>query len=61
MSESVEDVSSLTRCFDTPFGTKTYTEISDMIAEPLRVALDEISRGEFTRLPFDTELIRGFH
>ncbi|MGY1946155.1 Fic family protein [Nocardia asiatica] len=59
--EPIEDVSSLTRSFDTPFGTKTYTEISDMIAEPLRVVMDEISQGEFGELPFDTELIRGFH
>ncbi|MFJ1457888.1 Fic family protein [Nocardia sp. N2S4-5] len=58
--EPIEDVSQ-TRTFDTPFGTKTYAEISDLIAEPLRVTMNEIARGEFSDLPLDTELIRGFH
>lgn len=58
--EPVEDTS-LTRSFDTVFGTKTYAEVADLIAEPLRIVLDEIARDCFSGLPFDTDLLRGFH
>lgn len=59
-SSELVDTSS-TRKFDTLFGELTYQQVSDRIAEPLRVLLDDIALGAFDEQALDVDLIREFH
>ncbi len=62
MDASPEPVdTSSTRQFDTLFGEKSYAEVSDLIAEPLRQLLDDVASGTFASSAMDVDLIRGFH
>ncbi|WP_138841892.1 Fic family protein [Rhodococcus pyridinivorans] len=52
---------SSTRQFDTLFGEKSYAEVSDLIAEPLRELLDDVASGRFAEDDLNVDLIRVFH
>jgi len=52
---------SSTRTFDTLFGELSYQEVSDQIADPLRLLLDNVALGSFDAQPLDVDLIRHFH
>lgn len=47
--------------FETFDALKTYAEISDMIAEPLSLLVDDVQRDEYADWPLDVDLIRHFH
>ncbi|WP_416063847.1 hypothetical protein [Rhodococcus indonesiensis] len=62
MGEPAEPVDTgSTRQFETLFGTKTYHEVADLIAEPLRRLLDEVASGHFADEAMDVDLLREFH
>lgn len=62
MCEPAEPVDTgSTRQFDTLFGAKTYLEVADLIAEPLRQVLDEVASGHFAHEAMDVDLLREFH
>ncbi|ETT25592.1 hypothetical protein RAJCM14343_1137 [Rhodococcus aetherivorans] len=62
MGEPAEPVDTgSTRQFETLFGTKTYHEVADLIAEPLRRLLDEVASGRFADEAMDVDLLREFH
>lgn len=60
VDSEVEDTSS-TRSFDTALGILTYQQVSDVIAEPLSVVMEEIALNGFDGHSFDAHLMRLFH
>jgi fido (protein-threonine AMPylation protein) len=49
------------RAFPTPDGLKNYTEVSDLIAEPLSLLVDDIQLGRYGNWRLDVDLITHFH
>lgn len=60
MSEELPDASD-TWPFETIFGTKTYQEVSDLLAQPLLELLDDVAVGVYDSHPLDVDLLRMFH
>lgn len=50
-----------TRAFETIFGTRNYQQVSELLAEPLRLLLTDIAAGDYTEHPLDVNLLREFH